>query len=267
MTYLIVLLHLLSWVGSPARFHAAGLNLPIPFRQAGTGRSAPGNPAGAGEFSRGWGTGRTRFQQLERTPSGEPGSTASSFSPMYVLAGLEFGAVMDVLVMPARDEWDADQRLQEISNAVSFAGQGMVLGGLSVSLFLAGSAFHRPGLEDTGYDLVKGVILTTAVVSPLKWVTGRWRPFRLEEGELPFRFEPLRKDGWSSSFPSGHAALSWMFATVIDRHSGGKRWVRALAYGGAVLISLSRITNNRHHPADVIAGAMIGYFIGRLVSR
>lgn len=182
-------------------------------------------------------------------------------------AGVLAGCVLDALVMPARDEWANDQFLQTTSKSISNVGNGTVLGGAALAITLTGMISHHEALRQTGSDLVKGTVMTAVLVTGMKWLTGRLRPFRLQESDSPFRFDPLSQGGWSSSLPSGHAAMSWMFATVVDRHTGGKTWIRGIAYGLATLISLSRITGNRHHPSDIILGASIGYLVGRFITR
>jgi membrane-associated phospholipid phosphatase len=66
-----------------------------------------------------------------------------------------------------------------------------------------------------------------------------------------------RPDGKDNrSFPSEHAAQCVAAAMIIEREYPGR--VGALAYGLAAIVSMSRIEGNKHHPRDVIAGALIG---------
>jgi membrane-associated phospholipid phosphatase len=58
------------------------------------------------------------------------------------------------------------------------------------------------------------------------------------------------------SFPSEHAAQCTAAAIIIEREFPGK--IGALAYALAAVVSLSRIEGKKHHPQDVIAGALIG---------
>lgn len=69
----------------------------------------------------------------------------------------------------------------------------------------------------------------------------------------------------TSSFPSGHTAASvalYAGLAVIAWHASNRRWLRALATGGAIvipaLVALSRLYRGMHYPSDVIAGAMLG---------
>ena len=42
-------------------------------------------------------------------------------------------------------------------------------------------------------------------------------------------------------------------------------FLQFLLFAGAFYISLSRITDNRHHPTDVIAGILVGLFFAAII--
>jgi len=64
------------------------------------------------------------------------------------------------------------------------------------------------------------------------------------------------------SFPSGHASTAFAAATVLTFFDKKRRWFYYLV---AVLISYSRIYLGCHYFFDVAAGAVIGWFISRLL--
>jgi undecaprenyl-diphosphatase len=70
---------------------------------------------------------------------------------------------------------------------------------------------------------------------------------------LPFNFAQ------SYSFPSGHAAASFVAAYLLSKKDKKRAWVY---YVVALLISFSRIYLGKHYPSDVLAGALIGTLIG-----
>ena len=74
-------------------------------------------------------------------------------------------------------------------------------------------------------------------------------------------FKNNRPDGsGADSFPSGHAALAFTSASVINTSQPN----RALpAYLAAAYISWSRVEYRRHFWRDVLAGALIGQVIGK----
>ncbi len=68
-----------------------------------------------------------------------------------------------------------------------------------------------------------------------------------------------------SSFPSGHATAAFAAATVYAMEYRDKPLIPILSYSAATLIGLSRLTENKHWPIDILAGGMIGYLNGRQV--
>ena len=75
------------------------------------------------------------------------------------------------------------------------------------------------------------------------------------------------------SFPSGHASYSGFSATFLivflESQIEYNRWemlpkyfLQALIGAAAFYVGLSRVTDNFHHPTDVLIGFIIGIFIG-----
>lgn len=99
-------------------------------------------------------------------------------------------------------------------------------------------------------------------VAIVKRLIGRARPFASDMGN-PFLYAPF---GWKqayASLPSGHATNAFAAAVAI-----GALWPRArpVMWIYAVLIAVSRVVVNAHHPSDVIAGAIVGT-VGALLVR
>lgn len=93
------------------------------------------------------------------------------------------------------------------------------------------------------------VALEAAMVKGIKWTVGRTRP----------------NMSANDSFPSGHAATSFMTATLLQKEYGWKYpWIGFGGYAIASGISFSRIMNNMHWGTDVMAGALLGIVSGEL---
>jgi undecaprenyl-diphosphatase len=96
----------------------------------------------------------------------------------------------------------------------------------------------------------------------LKGLIGRGRPFVGGEAN-PFNFA---FGSWSeaySSLPSGHATTAFALAFAVSA-----LWpqARALMFGYAIVIAVSRLVLLAHHPSDVVAGALTG-MIGAMAVR
>src|SRR5262245_62653972 len=106
-----------------------------------------------------------------------------------------------------------------------------------------------PKASHLGMDLLRAQILTEAMVQPIKFAAGRERPDASNH----------------QSFPSGHAAITFASATVIERHLGWR--MSAMAYTIASYVAASRLHDNRHFLSDVVFGAAIGTIAGRTVTQ
>ena len=68
----------------------------------------------------------------------------------------------------------------------------------------------------------------------------------------------------SRSFPSGHSAAAFAFATgVADISPAAAIPLRALA----AVVAYSRVHTGVHFPGDVIAGALTGVTVGELTTQ
>lgn len=72
--------------------------------------------------------------------------------------------------------------------------------------------------------------------------------------------DELRPDGSDRrSFPSGHAAIAYMGATMMTRELAWRSpWYGFGGYAVASAVGMQRVMSRRHYPTDVAAGAGIG---------
>ena len=128
-------------------------------------------------------------------------------------------------------------------------------------------------LANTALLSSQAYITSGVVTTILKFLSGRTRPSYYPAGvEAEPRFlGPFHKSlndangsSENSSFPSGHSTVAFAVATVFAYEYKDYPIVPVIAYSAASLISISRITENKHWVTDVITGAAIGYLSGKL---
>ena len=124
-----------------------------------------------------------------------------------------------------------------------------VLGLAVAGVFTAGRFAEGPRFRAMSYDLLDAFLVNWAYTSVVKVAVGRERPNRED----------------TRSFPSGHASNAFTLATVVERHYGWKAGLPAYALASAVAVS--RLQRNKHYLSDVMAGATLGYIVGRTVVR
>jgi membrane-associated phospholipid phosphatase len=119
-----------------------------------------------------------------------------------------------------------------------FWGLGMLI------VWLAGSTSWK---QWAVYELFWISILAVLVLS-LKFMIRRRRP----EGE----WGAIYRNTDPHSFPSGHAARSFLIATLATLLGLG--WLAAILWIWAPLVSLARVAMGVHYVSDVVAGAIVG---------
>jgi len=94
-----------------------------------------------------------------------------------------------------------------------------------------------------GLDLVRAELLEEGLVQAIKVSVNRTRP-----------------NGQPYSFPSGHAAATFAFASVIERHLGARLALPTILI--ATYVGTSRLHDNVHFLSDVAFGAALGTAAG-----
>jgi membrane-associated phospholipid phosphatase len=170
---------------------------------------------------------------------------------------LTFGAIVGVAVATDRRSSQqlpntADQRTY--SRDVSQLGAAYSLIPIAGAFYVGGVLAKNPKLRATG--LLGGEALADALIvsEVLKYATGRQRPLEGDGGGHFFH--------GNDSFPSGHAIESFALASVVAHRYRHKKAVVIAAYGLATLVSASRFSGQKHFASDIVAGGVMGWFIG-----
>ena len=141
------------------------------------------------------------------------------------------------------------------------------------TLYAIGRLGGNERMADLGLHGTEAIVAASIVTGAIKFTAGRQRPFMDIETPYDFAlFRGLRGGDTYRSFPSGHSAVSFAAAAAVVTES--RKWwpdaqwaVASVMYGGATMVGISRMYNNKHWASDVLAGAAIGTFAGRKVVR
>lgn len=141
---------------------------------------------------------------------------------------------------------------------VAYGTNGATLVVLSVLIYLTGRIRSNKIFSDAGKYLLAGFVASGVAVQIIKHLLGRARP-RITYG--PLFIGPSLRGGYDS-FPSGHTAAAFCFAFIISLYFPRYRF---FFYLMAVLIALSRVIGLSHFPSDLLAGAVLGLAVGRVM--
>lgn len=146
-----------------------------------------------------------------------------------------------------------DRRMQALSNAANYSR--LWFAAATVLAVVGG----RSGRRAAAQGLVSIAVTSPVVSFAAKRLTGRRRPERPAE-EVFARHVRMPN---SPSFPSGHAASAFAFATGV-----GSRWpvVAVPLHAAAGLVAYSRVHTGVHYPGDVVVGSMLGTVLAQLTT-
>jgi membrane-associated phospholipid phosphatase len=146
-----------------------------------------------------------------------------------------------------------DVAMRRLSNS---ANRSLIWLAVAAGMSLTGPSGRRAAARGL---LAIGV--TSAVVNlGVKPLSTRRRPDRDGAGVPDQRHVSMPS---STSFPSGHSASAFAFATAVSRDNPWLAIVIQFLAGG---VAYSRVHTGVHYPGDTVAGALIGAGAGQAVS-
>jgi len=148
-----------------------------------------------------------------------------------------------------------DRAMSKLSRAADHSKLSIAAAGL---LALFGG---RRGRHAAKAGLASVAVTSATVNLVAKQLGGRHRPDR-EASEVPFaRHVPMPT---TSSFPSGHSAAAFAFATGV----GYTLPVAAVPLRAlAAVVAYSRVHTGVHYPGDVVVGSLIGAGVAQATAR
>ncbi|HXE32124.1 MAG TPA: phosphatase PAP2 family protein [Terriglobales bacterium] len=142
-----------------------------------------------------------------------------------------------------------ETRSRQFSNYLEMAGlPALALGAVATR--------REPGRWTTIETVGMAALGAGAAVEVVKRTAGRERPFLQGDNDGGFLEA-------GTSFPSGHAVISFAVASALAHRYPDRRWVRWTAYSLAGVIAGLRFTGKEHFPSDLAVGSGLGYLIGR----
>ncbi len=148
-----------------------------------------------------------------------------------------------------------DVAMSRLSQSANYSRLSLASAGL---IAVAGGTTGRRAAVQGLASLGVTAAVVNVIVKPL---ARRRRPDRLA-GDVPVA-RHVRMPS-SRSFPSGHSATAFAFATGIGRVSPT---AAAPLHALAALVAYSRVHTGVHYPADVLAGALMGTATAQLTTH
>ncbi len=147
-----------------------------------------------------------------------------------------------------------DRTLSELSRAADYSRLTIAVAGM---LAIGGG---RTGRRAAGTGLISVAVTSAVMNAVIKPLVRRPRPAQ-DEVVTAARQIPMPR---SASFPSGHSASAFAFATGVGQVLPSAAFpLRGLG----ALVAYSRVHTGVHYPGDVIAGALLGDVIAQASAR
>lgn len=103
--------------------------------------------------------------------------------------------------------------------------------------------------------VISAVVARFAITEIIRFFYHRPRPFAALK-----IYQLILDNNWS--FPSGHSAFFFAFATAIYLYN--KKW-GLLFFIAAIFMNISRVITGIHYPSDILGGAFIGAIIAYII--
>jgi hypothetical protein len=140
----------------------------------------------------------------------------------------------------------------QATSDVAIAGLGATLGGV----WIWGIKGHHQHAKETGALELETLVNTFLIYTPMQLLAARQRP-GVGNGNGDF----WKNHNINTSFPGGHAMFTYAMSTVVS-HEYSQKWVQALAYSAATIVTVTRFMARDHWASDMFVGAALGIGIG-----
>jgi PAP2 superfamily len=195
---------------------------------------------------------REVFRSPEHWHSGEWALFGAEVAAVVTVGAFDESLQRDAL----RNHSSSEDKLAKDFRTFGNYGSFEVLGGF----YLAGLFAHDKKAQETCLDGLFASGIAGGLISPfLKLAIGRNRP-NADMGAYSFHPFGIHQ----VSFPSGESTQAFAVASVISTQYPNP-WVEFLSYTTATITAWGRVRENGHWVSDTLAGALIGFHVGRTV--
>ncbi len=183
----------------------------------------------------------------------------------WLIAGAVIGMTavaytQDDVIFPFFDSQFNPKQQQNFTKFTDAFGSGLLSMPLLGGMYLIGRKNDNCRLQEASLAGLQAFVLSAGAAFVLKELTQRPRPNQLAEASK--WYGPFTGHS-NTAFPSGHSMRAFALATVLAGYYSDKIWVGIGAYSLASLTAAGRLLSGEHWPSDVVAGAVLGYFVGR----
>ena len=165
----------------------------------------------------------------------------------FLIGGLATG----VAAIPNKrlEGYFRDKERSSFRHPGDIAGAKWVTVPALAGLLLISRTTEKKRFRSYAYTVAQGYAVNQALITGIKSVVRSERP----NGQN------------KASFPSGHTSGAFTWAAITSHHYGKK--VGIPAYVAAAYMGYARMDDRAHRLTDVVAGAALGYIVGRTVAR
>ena len=142
-----------------------------------------------------------------------------------------------------------DKERSPLRHLGDIAGAKWVAAPALAGFLLVSRTTKNKRFRSFAYTLAQGYAVNQALITGIKKAVRSKRP----------------NGANSNSFPSGHTSGAFTWATIMSHHYGKKAGIPA--YVAAAYMGYARMDDRAHRLTDVVAGAALGYIVGRTVAR
>lgn len=177
-----------------------------------------------------------------------------------LLSGLSLGTIVFAADREIMDfvQKNKTTKTQQVANIANLFGREAIFP-IVAGAYFVGAVMDNGKFKQVGLFAVSTGLATQLVTEIFKKSFLRTRP---NKADSPYEFGDS-----GFSFFSGHTSAAFSLATVIAEVYKDQPLVPYLSYGVAALTAYARMHDNKHWASDVLAGAIAGHLVTKIMMR